>query len=406
MDREIYRCRVQSSKLVHSGGELKSKENSDESGIALRVLDGGRIGFAYCRNDDEIQKALLDASRASRFSRQSGFSFAPPSSFPKSEILDPLVDPENFSGIRALVDEAREAAESGGGKSRIICTFNRESVSIENSAGFHGSYGKSVFSLYAECMTGDGFGFAYSSSTRLPKATEWIGKKAADMAKSMQGAGKPADGLYTVVMEAEAIENLIDTLLPCFSGDWKRRGMTKISEGRKMFSEMLTVHEDPLAEAIEARPFDDEGTPSQRRALIEGGTAKNFLYDRETAAFSGTEGSGSCARSSYDSLPAISPSNIVVSPGERSDFSDIKKYIELHSAHGSHTANPTTGDIGLEASSAFLVENGERKPVKGFMLTGNVFEMLSNIEGLEKEQKTYGSLVSPRIAFRNVRVVA
>jgi PmbA protein len=405
MDMEIYRYRLQSSRLAHSGGELKSKENSDSSGIAARVLEGGRIGFAYCQKEDELQSAIEEAKKASRFSAQSGFSFAPNSPAAKTDINDPLIDPENYSGIRALVDEAREAAESGGGKSRIICSFSREGVALENSAGFNGSYEKTLFSLYAECMSGDGFGSAYSSSTKLPKNTDLVGRKAAEMAKSMQGAGKPADGLYTVVMEPEALENLIETMLPSFSGDWKRRGMTKISEGQK-FSDSLNVYEDPLADAIEARPFDDEGTPSQRRALIEGGVVKNFLYDRETASFSQIDEAGACTRPAYDSLPTISSSNVVISPGDRGDFSDLGKYIELHSAHGSHTANVTTGDIGLEASSAFLIEQGSRKPIKGFMLTGNVFEMLNNIEGMEKEQKTYGSLIAPRIAFRNVRVVS
>ena len=80
--------------------------------------------------------------------------------------------------------------------------------------------------------------------------------------------------------------------------------------------------------------------------------------------------------------------------------------LEVHYAHGSHTANVTTGDIGLEVSAAFMVDKGERKPVKGFMLSGNVFDWFKEIEGLEKKQKTYGSLISPRIAFRDVHVVA
>ncbi|HSB47733.1 MAG TPA: TldD/PmbA family protein [Candidatus Bilamarchaeum sp.] len=406
MDSETYRYSLQASKLSFSGGELKSKEGNDSSGLGVRVVRDGRIGFAYCQDESDLKKTVEKASEASRFSRQSGFSFAPAAAMPSLAITDPSIDPGNYTGIRALVDEAREAAESGGGKSRIICSFSRETVSIENSLGLAGSYGKTVFSLYAECMLGDGFGFSYLSSTSLPRDTESVGRKAAEMAKAMQGAGRPPDGLYTVVMEPEALENITETLIPSFSGDWKRRGMTKIALGQKMFSEALTLSEDPLAGAIEARPFDDEGTPSETRPLIAQGVAKGFLYDRETAALSGEMGGGACTRSSYDSLPAISPSNLVVSPGDWEDLGELDKYIELHSAHGSHTANATTGDIGLEASSAFLVEKQGRKPIKGFMLTGNIFEMLSNIEGIEKKQKAYGSLIAPRVAFRNVRVVS
>ena len=401
---EIYRYRSDSARLVHSGGELRTKEADDSYGIGVRVLEDGKIGFSYCQHESDLARARESALVLSKSAMKTGFGFAPASEIPKADIFDPSIDPDNNTGMKAIVDEARDAAESGGGKSRIVCSFTKESVSLENSAGFSGSYQRTVFSLYAECMLGDGFGFAYSSSTKLPKDTESVGRKAAEMAKSMQGAGKPPDGIYTVVMELEALENIIETLMPSFSGDWKRRGMTRLDAGRKMFSEKLTLVENPL-DGVAARPFDDEGTPSSARTLIESGEIKNFLFDRETAALSGVQEGGSCVRPSYDSLPSIAPSNIVISPGEYEDLGVLEKYIELRSAHGAHTANVTSGDIGLEASSAFLVEKGERKPIKGFMLTGNVFDMLSDIVGLEKRQKVYGSLISPRIAFGNVRVV-
>jgi predicted Zn-dependent protease len=40
------------------------------------------------------------------------------------------------------------------------------------------------------------------------------------------------------------------------------------------------------------------------------------------------------------------------------------------------------------------------------MLSANVFDMFSGIEAIEKKQRTYGSLIAPRIAFRDVRVVS
>jgi PmbA protein len=204
----------------------------------------------------------------------------------------------------------------------------------------------------------------------------------------------------------EALLNLMDVFLPSFSGDWKRRAITKLSPGAKAFNGDLTICEDGLAPGTEARPFDDEGTPSKKRLLVENGAVKSFLYDRETAALEGVSESGACVRPGYDLPPSASPSNIVISPGKVNDLAELGRIIELRSAHGSHTANPTSGDIGLEASSAFLVENGKRTPLKGFMVTGNVFDMFANIEAIEKKQTTYGSLIAPRIAFRNVRVVS
>ena len=404
---EIFRQSSSSVRLSFSGGELKTREADTSLGIAVRVLSGRRLGFAYCQGEDGLADAIRRAELGSAHAVESGFSFAPPAaSFPEPRILDESFDPEDIARLGAVVDSAREAAESLGGRARVIFGADRGLASIENSEGLRGSYAMSAFSLYAETMDADGFGYAYAASNMFPDGAEGIGKRAAEMAKAMQGAGKPDGGTYTVVMAPEALDNLIDPLMPSFSGDWKRRGITKLSAGEVFFSEKLAIFEDPLGPGIGARPFDDEGTPSRKKALVECGAVESFMYDREAAALAGVDEAGSCERGSYDSPPGIGASNITISPGDLGDAGELGRHIEVVSAHGSHTANTTSGDIGLEVSAAFLVENGVRKPLKGFMLSGNIFEMFANIRGLEKRQQTCGSLTAPRIAFGNVRVVS
>ena len=129
------------------------------------------------------------------------------------------------------------------------------------------------------------------------------------------------------------------------------------------------------------------------------------MYDRETAALDGVDDCGACGRMSYDSRPSVTPSNIVISAGNTKDLGDVGRHIELHAAHGFHTTNLTTGDIGIEASTAFLVENGKRTPIRGFMITGNVFDMFGRIEAIESRVNTNGSFTAPRIAFSGVQIV-
>ncbi|MEW6036499.1 MAG: TldD/PmbA family protein [Candidatus Micrarchaeota archaeon] len=402
---EVYRMSAGASMLTFSGGQMKIKESDATAGISVRVLEAGRLGFAYCQAESGLDEALSRARRLSKFSVESGFSFAPQSQFPPLDVADPALEPDDIDLLRYLVEEAKDAAASKGGKPRVISSMEREEVRLENTAGLSGAYAKTTASLYVECMDGDGFGLSYLASTRKPGETASLGLRAAEMARSMQNAGKPDGGSYTVVMEVEALESLVETLLPSFSGDWKRRGITRLAEG-KAFSGALSIYDDGLSAGVNARPFDDEGTPSARRALIENGEVKSFMYDRETAALAREERSGACTRGSYDSPPSIGASNIVISPGDRKDLGDLERFIEVHYAHGSHTANITSGDIGLEVSAAFLVEKGKRRPMKGFMLSGNVFDMFSNIEAIESSQRVQGSLIAPRIAFRDVRVVS
>lgn len=405
-EHEVYHFSGTSTSLIFTGGELKIRETDFSSGYGVRVLKEGRLGFAYCQHESDVKKALDDAAKLSRFSVKSSFSFAPKSGFKKPDIHDPSLDPADYEMLRSFVDEARDGSESLGGKSRVIASVGSLSVKLDDTAGFSGEYAKTDFSLYAECMDGDGFGYSSLSCNRKPEQVRDLGLKAAGMAKDLQGAKKPESGTYTVVMETDALENVMGVLLPSFSGDWKRRGMSKIEKGKKQFSENLSICEDGLSEASDARPFDDEGIPSKKRFLVENGVVDSLFYDRETAALDNTDESGACSRSSYDDPPSIGPSNVIVSPGEWNDLGELERYIELHYAHGAHTANLTTGDIGLEVSGAFLVEKGKRTPVKGFMLTGNIFDWFSNIEAMERKLRTHDWLIAPRIAFRDVRAVS
>lgn len=415
-EHEIYRLETSSSALTFSGGALKTKESVLSSGHGVRVLHDGRLGFGYCQHEKEIKKALAQARNLSRFSVKSRFSFAPASRFQKTKtrISDPALASLDFSELREFVDEVRGAAESLGAKSRVMLSSSGSSVKLENTEGFSGAYKKTDFSVYTESMHDDGFGFAYMASNTRPAPSQLrnVGLKAAEMAKAMRGAKKPESGKYTVVLELEALESLLDVLLSSFSGDWKRRRMTKVETGKKMFSEQLTIKEDGLAAGTEARPFDDEGTPSRTRPLIERGVVSSFLFDRETAALAKTEASGACSRSSYYTPPTIGQSNIVLSPGKVKNLDELGRHIEIHYMHGAHTANATTGDFGLDVSVAFLVGGGgrggrnERIPIRGFILSGNVFDIFNNIEAMERDVRTLSGLIAPRIAFRDVRVVA
>ena len=403
MAREIFFQRTEFTSLTFSGGELKTRETSEESGYGVRILKDGRLGFAYCQDKEKREDALARAENLSKFSPKSNFSFAPQSSFDTPDIFDENLEPSDFRNLKSILEQAREGAESFGARSKVVVSASKSRTELENSEGFSGSYEDTGFSLYVEAMHGEGLGIGYISSNHLVDVGE-VSLNAAGMARDMQSAKKPESGTYTIVAQIEALDTLLEVLMPSFSGDWKRRGITSLPG--KEFSENLSIYDDPLSSGTSAKPFDDEGIPSRKKALIENGGVESYLYDLETSALSGEDGSGSCLRDSYDDNPSIGSSNLVISPGTWNDLGEIGKYIELHYAHGSHTANLTTGDVGLEVSAAFLVDGEKRTPLKGFMISANIFEMFANIEAVESKVRTVGSLTAPRIAFSGVHVVS
>ena len=55
--------------------------------------------------------------------------------------------------------------------------------------------------------------------------------------------------------------------------------------GETILDSRITILDDPWhPDGIMSAPFDDEGTPTQRKPLIENGVLNGFLSDRSAAA--------------------------------------------------------------------------------------------------------------------------
>ena len=402
---EIFCSQGSSTSLTFSGGEIRTREISAEQGYGIRVLKDRKLGFAFCERESGINDATARAARLSRYSPETGFVFAKKRRVPKVKSCDRKVarlEPKELAGLLAQV---RGGLEKHAKKSRVNISCGSEEVSLSNSEGFDCSYVSSSFSVYAEGMKEDGFGFSYADSVRLPDDLEAIGEEAGMMAKSMMGAKKIKKGKYTVLFEQAALDELLNVLLPSFSGDRIRKKASRLYGrlGEQAFCREFTLADSGLAEGSEARPFDDEGVVSKERVLVEKGVVRGFIYDRETAALAKVRQDGFCSRAHYSSSPGSGNSNILISPGEyRNIEEESKGVLVVHSLHGSHTANTTTGDFGMEVNVAF--HNG--KPARGFMLSANIFKLLEGNILLEKDVQAKGNLVSPRVAFEGVQVIS
>src|SRR4030095_6279145 len=160
-DHEIYSLRSNSARLAYSGGEMKAKESDFTVGFAVRAIAEGRVGFSHCQKEDQITRTIEDAQKLARFGAKSAFSFAPKSDAPAMNISDPVFETPDFEMLRNYVEDTKNAVESKGGKARVISSIESALIGIENTSGFSGQYRRTAFSMYAECMHGDGFGYSY-----------------------------------------------------------------------------------------------------------------------------------------------------------------------------------------------------------------------------------------------------
>lgn len=409
MEEEIFYTHEQTLSLNFSKNQWKVKESHIQEGYGLRVLNDGQLGFAFCEKEDDIPKAKEQAAALAKFSPTTKFTFQTAKGQAGITTENPKLRQLQLEGLKEMLDAARQACQRDADQVRIYANVHRQKVRIQNPY-LDNEYRKDAFDIYLEATAKDGFGFYHFSGLDLPP-DDWeeIGERAGTMAKQMQNAGKPPAGSYDTVFSPEALGDALGILLPSFSGDWKRRGMSALREaqGKRLFHGNFSLYDDGNAEAGNRRPWDDEGTPSRKIPLIENGIVRNFLYDRETAALEGVRGDGNCNREDPTTPPAVAASNLAIGNGDWENIeSEAKEFLYIQSMHGTHTANTTTGEFGAEVNVAFLVKDGEWKPVRGFLVTENIFNLFKRIRGMEKKQRTYDNLIVPRILFQGVRVTS
>ena len=134
--------------------------------------------------------------------------------------------------------------------------------------------------------------------------------------------------------------------------------------------------------------IDDEGTPTQRTAVIHQGRITSYLYDLERARKDGVDSTGNGRRESFRHLPIPRMTNTYIAPGEARPeelIAEIDRGFYAVSFAGGQV-DPTTGDFVFGVSEGYLIENGERtRPCRGATLIGNCLDTLGRIDAVASD---------------------
>ena len=236
---EVYELNEQSVSLNYSGGEIKVKESNHERGFGIRAIKNGKIGFSYTQEELKIKDCVKKAENSSKYGVNSSFKFAQNNSTICRDIVDSKIEnSDDLEDLEGILKQIVDNIERSGANARVVASEGIEKMKIENSNGLNKSYAKTYHSIYTEAMDGSGMGFSYNGSIKRDTDPDRISALAIDMAKQMKKAKKVESGDYRVVISPQAIETLLEVLLPSFSGEWLRKGITKVKLGNK-FSDRL-----------------------------------------------------------------------------------------------------------------------------------------------------------------------
>jgi len=202
---------------------------------------------------------------------------------------------------------------------------------------------------------------------------------------------KPPSGKTTVILSPQIAGTLIhEALGHAMEGDIVAAGFSILANkiNSKVGSELVTIVDDPTIEAYGLYWFDDDGTPAQKTILVEKGILKTFMHNRETAWKLKAQPTSNSYAVSYEYLPIVRQTNIMLMPGDwtlEEMIEDIKSGLLIGSSSGG-TAATSIGTFQFGFQYAHLIKNGEIKEVtKGSSIAGSMFDALKNVDALGKK---------------------
>ena len=271
-----------------------------------------------------------------------------------------------------------------------------------NSNGINKKYKKSTFSYSVHLFKGDFEGFGWTYGKKLDFSLLKTFNEAKKWFITSKAKSKIKKGAYNLVLDPYAVSDLLDAIMPAFYATNKQNGSSYFigKEGSKVFDRKLTIISDGLIRDATAVPFDAEGTPTQRKVLIDKGVFKTYLYDFTSAKKEGRESTGNCA--SILSKPSITEDKIVVKPGKGVTTREGELYIRDLS--GTHMINTRSGNFTLTIEG-FVRKDGKLRKVKDVMWSSNIYEMLKNID-IGSKLTDLGSMLLPHIKVYNQSIIA
>ena len=427
LEAELYLSRAEERGLDRREGLPDGIQRSSSEGVGLRVSVGGRMGFACagglglepvqalfrrvigqldylepdpCKIFPEPVPASPDERLAASLWDDSLFSEDWDAVLPKLQKMEAAVrakDPRISAILRAGYGESR--GEAVVASTRGVNTFER---------GGSASVGLSALCIEdGERQTGSSF-----RSARRKAELDWdaVAVEAAERTTALLGARKLPTGRRAVIFDPWVAGELLDLVAGLLCADQVQRGKSLLAGklGQRVGSELVTFVDDPRRPGgMASSLYDDEGCPTNRKTMIEGGIVREFFYDTYTANREKKAGNASAGRGGYKGLPGPGSSNFFLQAGAMSRnelLKQTKDGILVLDIMGMHMADPISGEFSVGVSGLAVKDGVLGHPVKSAMVSGNLVELLGRIDAVADDLTFYGSMGAPTFRVSHMTV--
>ena len=397
-DFDLYYEKATSQEYDVYQGEIDKFSGSTNMGACFRCLYQGHMGYSSTQRftQEDAQLLVQQAMEAAQVVESKDPQFFYDGSLGQAESLtDHLAPAPEPQALRnAALDLEKKAL---GADSRVQevsgceVSYQEWEIRLANSHGLNLSRQGQVLVAFAEDMSKVGEktlnSYAFEVAPTLEKLDlDACAKKAAENTLGFVGAKSVPSGKYPVLLSGKAMISLLGVFSGVFSADNAQRGLSLLGDqvGKQMASDAVTLVDDPLCDrCISKVPFDGEGVPTQRKAVVDRGVLTTLLHNLKTAAKAGVASTGNASKANYTATVGVAPTNFYLQPGEKTQaqlmqaMGDGLLITELRGLHAG--ANAQSGDFSLECRGYRIAKGEKAAPVDQITVSSNFYQLLKQV---------------------------
>lgn len=378
--------------------------------MGIRTIQDGKIGVSSTNDPHRWRQCLNSAVESGSLAGQQEWHGLPTRAEFEQEvsIFDPSITPD-VAIASDLLNQMLEGA--GSHDADVVCgsaSLLVSAITLANSNDLWYMRKKTQAGVSLEAIRGTSTGYEFDLSCFLDDINaQRVGEQATFWASHCVNGEHVPTGRYDVVLSPLALAQLIGhVVIPALSGRNVNAGRSYFAPflGRQCMDNCLSIYDDPFAKAPGSSSWDAEGVLTRRLDFIRDGVLNCFAYDLKSAYRYGATSTGSAVRGGSGGAPSIGVHTLVVD-GPRTETHE-ERGLFVNDLIGAHTANPISGDFSVELTNPVWVEDGSfQEPVRSAMMSGNVFEMLKNVDGIGKESRLLGNTIIPPVRFNNIHII-
>jgi len=313
------------------------------------------------------------------------------------------LDPEaRATAVRRAVDAANTAGRQAGQIfSAGFVEATASVIAVANSSGLFAYHRTTSVDFSVTARTPDATGSGWASAGSRDWATvdaAAVGRIAAQKALASRNPTAIEPGLYTAVLEPQAVTDLVPLLAPALNARTADEGRSPFSKpgggmrvGEKVMDERITLYSDPSDPMLLGQPFDNEGLPLRRIVWIEKGMLRNLAYSRFWAQKQGKEPTGNALAG-----------GLALTGGSRTTEELIagctRGILVTHFFYIRSLEPRTVLQTGLTRDGTFLIENGKiTRALKNFRWNESPLLMLNRLEDIGRPEVTTAGRLMPAV---------